>query len=63
MTDLQVIRTKTPADLTILRDKVAAGERITQAEALRMCELERWLSFRIGQELGDVTNHDPYPMP
>lgn len=65
MTEPHVIRTPTPADLTILRDKVARGERVTQAEALRMCELERWLSFRIGQELGDIspTNHDPYPMP
>ena len=54
MTEHHVIRTPTPADLTILRNKVAAGERITQAEALRICELERWLSWRIGQELGDV---------
>jgi hypothetical protein len=58
-----VIRTKTPTDLTILRDKVARGERITQAEALRLCELERWLSWRIGQELGDVGLPDHQAMP
>lgn len=57
------VQTRTPADLTILRDKVARGERITQAEALRMVELERWLSWRIGQELGDVDVTDHRPMP
>ena len=57
------VTTRTPADLTILRDKVARGDRITQAEALRICELERWLSFRIAQELGDIGVGDHRPMP
>lgn len=57
------VQTRTPADLTILRNKVAAGERITQAEALRMIELERWLSWRIGQELDGLTPGDHFPMP
>lgn len=58
-----IINTKTPADLTILRDKVARGDRITQAEALRIVELERWLSWRIGQELGDIDVTPPGAMP
>ena len=51
MTDLQIIRTKTPADLTILRDKVARGDRITQDEALRIQDLEWRLSRDIQREL------------
>lgn len=38
-----------PAALTVLRDKIARGERITQDEALAACELERWLTYRCNQ--------------
>lgn len=46
-----VVKTPTPAALTILRDKVASGERITQDEALRIQELEWRLSRDIQREL------------
>ncbi len=51
---VRVVTTRTPAALTILRDKVAAGERITQAEALRMEELERYLGAKIHEELAEA---------
>lgn len=51
MKEHQVIRTRTPAALSILRDKVARGERVTQEEALRIQELEWRLSRDIQREL------------
>ena len=51
---VRVVRTRTPAALTILRDKVARGERITQAEALRMEELERYLGAKINEEIAEA---------
>lgn len=35
---------RVPAELTVLRDKVANGTRVSQYEALRICELEKWLT-------------------
>ena len=63
MTLQVVVTTRTPADLTILRDKVASGQRITAAECQRIQELERWLSWRISQELGEAVDGDHFPMP
>jgi hypothetical protein len=63
MSGVVKVTTRTPVDLTILRDKVARGERVTQAECLRMQELERWLGWRIGQELNEVPTDDHFPMP
>lgn len=45
------VQTRTPAALTILRDKVARGERVTQEEALRIQDLEWRLSRDIQREL------------
>lgn len=35
---------RVPAELTVLRDKVGSGARVSQYEALRICELEKWLT-------------------
>ena len=37
---------ETPAELVALRVKLGDGRRLSQYEALRMCELERWLTAR-----------------
>ena len=45
------VHTRTPAALTILRDKIARGDRVTQEEALRIQDLEWRLSRDIQREL------------
>jgi hypothetical protein len=51
---------KTPIELTVLRNKIASGARVTVWEAQRACELEKWLT----RTANDVANarangHDP----
>lgn len=40
---------RTPAELVALRSKLGDGRRISQYEALRMCELEVWLTRKTNE--------------
>ncbi len=40
---------RTPAELVALRTKLASGSRLSQYEALRIVELEKWLTAKTNE--------------